>query len=37
MIGDKARAHLRRALDRLGVTVKVGARVTKVLPDAATW
>ncbi|WP_119726368.1 NAD(P)/FAD-dependent oxidoreductase [Thermomonospora amylolytica] len=34
MMGAKARAHLRRALDRLGVTVKVGARVTKVLPDA---
>ncbi|WP_329247886.1 FAD-dependent oxidoreductase [Actinoallomurus sp. NBC_01490] len=34
MMGAKARAHLRRALDRLGVTVKAGARVTKVLPDA---
>lgn len=34
MMGAKARAHLRRALDRLGVTVRVGARVAKVLPDA---
>ncbi|GLY86478.1 NAD(P)/FAD-dependent oxidoreductase [Actinoallomurus iriomotensis] len=34
MMGAKARAHLHRALDRLGVTAKVGARVTKVLPDA---
>ncbi|MFI0482669.1 NAD(P)/FAD-dependent oxidoreductase [Actinomadura sp. 9N215] len=34
MMGAKARAHLGRSLDRLGVTVKVGARVTKVLPDA---
>jgi NADH dehydrogenase FAD-containing subunit len=34
MMGDKARAHLRRALGRLGIAVKVGVRVTKVLPDA---
>lgn len=34
MMGDRARAHLRRALDRLGVAVRSGARVTKVLPDA---
>ncbi|MEU5881441.1 FAD-dependent oxidoreductase [Spirillospora sp. NPDC047279] len=34
MMGPKARAHLFRALDRLGVTVETGARVTKVLPDA---
>ncbi|MFB9832890.1 NAD(P)/FAD-dependent oxidoreductase [Actinoallomurus acaciae] len=34
MMGAKARAHLHRALDRLGVTVKVGSRVSKVLPDA---
>ncbi|UGQ14512.1 FAD-dependent oxidoreductase [Yinghuangia sp. ASG 101] len=32
--GARARAHLCRALDRLGVTVKTGARVAKVLPDA---
>lgn len=34
MMGAKARAYLHRALDRLGVTVVSGARVTKVLPDA---
>jgi NADH dehydrogenase FAD-containing subunit len=34
MMGAKARAHLHRVLDRLGVSVKVGARVTKVLADA---
>ncbi|MEV5748275.1 FAD-dependent oxidoreductase [Actinoallomurus sp. NPDC052308] len=34
MMGDRARAHVDRALDRLGVTVRVGARVAKVLPDA---
>ncbi|WP_436788605.1 NAD(P)/FAD-dependent oxidoreductase [Yinghuangia sp. YIM S10712] len=34
MMGPKARAYLHRALDRLGVTVRSGARVTKVLPDA---
>lgn len=34
MMGPRARAHLRRALDRLGVAVETGARVTKVLPDA---
>ncbi|MEU6879563.1 FAD-dependent oxidoreductase [Streptomyces sp. NPDC046712] len=34
MMGPKARAHLHRALDRLGVTLETGARVTKVLPDA---
>ncbi|MEV5704569.1 FAD-dependent oxidoreductase [Actinoallomurus sp. NPDC052274] len=34
MMGAKARAHLRRALDRLGVTIRVGARVAKVLPEA---
>jgi NADH dehydrogenase FAD-containing subunit len=34
MMGPKARTHLRRALDRLGVTVRIGARVAKVLPDA---
>ncbi|GAA4973735.1 NADH dehydrogenase FAD-containing subunit [Nonomuraea thailandensis] len=33
MMGAKARAHLHRALDRLGVTVKAGVRVTKVRPD----
>lgn len=34
MMGPRARAHLHRALDRLGVTVRTGRRVTKVLPDA---
>ncbi|MFE0460472.1 NAD(P)/FAD-dependent oxidoreductase [Kitasatospora sp. NPDC058965] len=34
MMGPRARAHLHRALDRLGVTVETGARITKVLPDA---
>ncbi|MGW1783218.1 NAD(P)/FAD-dependent oxidoreductase [Streptomyces sp. NPDC002143] len=34
MMGAKARAYLYRALDRLGVTLETGARVTKVLPDA---
>ncbi|MEU1184529.1 FAD-dependent oxidoreductase [Streptomyces sp. NPDC005820] len=34
LMGDRARAHLRRALDRLGVEVRAGARVAKVLPDA---
>ncbi|WP_280267864.1 NAD(P)/FAD-dependent oxidoreductase [Nocardia wallacei] len=34
MMGERARAHLNRALDRLGIVRKVGVRVTKVLPDA---
>ncbi|MGW5112991.1 NAD(P)/FAD-dependent oxidoreductase [Nocardia sp. NPDC004123] len=34
MMGDKARAHLNRALDRLGIVRKVGVQVAKVLPDA---
>ncbi|MCO5998883.1 NAD(P)/FAD-dependent oxidoreductase [Actinoallomurus rhizosphaericola] len=34
MMGDRARRHLRRALDRLGVEVRTGVEVTKVLPDA---
>ncbi|WBB63905.1 FAD-dependent oxidoreductase [Streptomyces sp. WMMC500] len=34
MMGDRARAHLDRALARLGVTVRAGADVTKVLPGA---
>ncbi|MFG2821959.1 NAD(P)/FAD-dependent oxidoreductase [Kitasatospora sp. NPDC048365] len=34
MMGPKARGYLRRALDRLGITVETGARVTKVLPDS---
>ncbi|MFG1946262.1 NAD(P)/FAD-dependent oxidoreductase [Nonomuraea sp. NPDC048826] len=33
MMGEKARAHLYAAFDRLGVTVHAGARITKVLPD----
>nr|WP_037604493.1 FAD-dependent oxidoreductase [Streptacidiphilus rugosus] len=34
MMGARARAYLHRALDRLGVRVETGARVSKVLPDA---
>ncbi|WP_258023870.1 NAD(P)/FAD-dependent oxidoreductase [Streptomyces bambusae] len=34
MMGEKARAYLHRALDRLGITVETGARVAKVLPGA---
>ncbi|MFB7429564.1 NAD(P)/FAD-dependent oxidoreductase [Streptomyces hydrogenans] len=34
MMGDKARAYLHRALDRLGVTRESGVRVAKVLPGA---
>ncbi|MFF8381553.1 NAD(P)/FAD-dependent oxidoreductase [Streptomyces sp. NPDC015661] len=34
MMGDKARAYLHRALDRLGITVTSGVRVARVLPDA---
>ncbi|MGI5220516.1 NAD(P)/FAD-dependent oxidoreductase [Nocardia sp. CA-290969] len=34
MMGDKARVHLNRALDRLGVVRRVGVKVDKVLPDA---
>lgn len=34
MMGPKARAHLHRALDRLGVTRETGRAVVKVLPDA---
>ncbi|MEV4569815.1 FAD-dependent oxidoreductase [Nonomuraea sp. NPDC049419] len=34
MMGPEARRHLRRALDRLGVHVRAGLRVTKVLADA---
>ncbi|WP_105971804.1 NAD(P)/FAD-dependent oxidoreductase [Streptomyces geranii] len=33
MMGDRARAYLHGALDRLGVTLETGSRVTKVLPD----
>jgi NADH dehydrogenase FAD-containing subunit len=33
MMGDRARAHLHAGLARLGVTVRTGAAVTKVLPD----
>ncbi|MGA6205679.1 NAD(P)/FAD-dependent oxidoreductase [Nocardia testacea] len=32
MMGARARAHLNRALDRLGIRRKVGVQVTKVLP-----
>ncbi|OIJ69589.1 NAD(P)/FAD-dependent oxidoreductase [Streptomyces mangrovisoli] len=34
LMGERARAHLVRALDRLGVTVRSGVRVARVLPDA---
>ncbi|MFD5180451.1 NAD(P)/FAD-dependent oxidoreductase [Nocardia sp. NPDC058379] len=34
MMGDKARAHLNKVMDRLGIVRVVGHRVTKVLPDA---
>ncbi|MEC3919723.1 NAD(P)/FAD-dependent oxidoreductase [Nocardia sp. CDC160] len=34
MMGDKARAHLERAFDRLRIVRRVGVKVTKVLPDA---
>jgi NADH dehydrogenase FAD-containing subunit len=34
MMGPKARAHLMRALDRLGVEVRTGVSVAKVLPGA---
>ncbi|APA99733.1 NAD(P)/FAD-dependent oxidoreductase [Nocardia seriolae] len=34
MMGERARAHLERALDRLGIVRKIGVKVTKVLPDA---
>ncbi|MFJ9865266.1 NAD(P)/FAD-dependent oxidoreductase [Streptomyces sp. NPDC101165] len=34
MMGERARSYLRAALTRLGVTVRTGAQVTKVLPDA---
>ncbi|GAA1672978.1 FAD-dependent oxidoreductase [Glycomyces endophyticus] len=34
MMGPKARAHLARALDRLGVEVRTGAAVARVLPGA---
>lgn len=34
MMGPRARAYLMKALDRLGITVETGRRVTKVLPDA---
>ncbi|MFD3509710.1 NAD(P)/FAD-dependent oxidoreductase [Nocardia sp. NPDC058666] len=34
MMGDKARAHLNKVLDRLGTVREIGVRVAKVLPDA---
>ncbi|WP_431958175.1 NAD(P)/FAD-dependent oxidoreductase [Nocardia lijiangensis] len=34
MMGERARAYLHRALDRLGITRSTGQAVTKVLPDA---
>ncbi|GGN97202.1 NAD(P)/FAD-dependent oxidoreductase [Nocardia rhizosphaerihabitans] len=33
MMGEKARAYLNKAMDRLGVVRATGLRVTKVLPD----
>lgn len=34
MMGEKARAHVERVMDRLGIEVRAGADVIKVLPDA---
>ncbi|MGW6729161.1 NAD(P)/FAD-dependent oxidoreductase [Nocardia sp. NPDC055029] len=34
MMGEKARAYLNTAMDRLGIVRATGLRVTKVLPDA---
>ncbi|WP_084530136.1 NAD(P)/FAD-dependent oxidoreductase [Nocardia crassostreae] len=34
MMGDKARAHMHRVFDRLGVVRRIGVKVAKVLPDA---
>ncbi|WP_316574122.1 NAD(P)/FAD-dependent oxidoreductase [Nocardia canadensis] len=34
MMGQQARAHLNRVMDRLGIVRATGLRVTKVLPDA---
>ncbi|MFI6295080.1 NAD(P)/FAD-dependent oxidoreductase [Nonomuraea sp. NPDC050790] len=34
MMGPRARAYVRRAMDRLGIEVRAGAEVTKMLPDA---
>jgi NADH dehydrogenase FAD-containing subunit len=33
MMGDRARAHLLRALARLGIEVRAGVQISKVLPD----
>lgn len=33
-LGERAREYVRGALDRLGVQVRYGAEITKVLPDA---
>ncbi|MBG0562715.1 NAD(P)/FAD-dependent oxidoreductase [Actinoplanes aureus] len=35
-MGRRARAYLDRALDRLGVRVRTGTRIAKVLPDSLT-
>ncbi|MFD3746828.1 NAD(P)/FAD-dependent oxidoreductase [Nocardia sp. NPDC058633] len=34
MMGDKARTHLRKALDRLGIVREIGVRVAEARPDA---
>ncbi|WP_433509795.1 NAD(P)/FAD-dependent oxidoreductase [Nonomuraea sp. CA-143628] len=34
MMGEKARAYVERVMDRLGIQVRDGVEVTKVLPDA---
>lgn len=34
MMGERARAYVRRAMDRLGIEVREGVDVVKVLPDA---
>ncbi|MEV0112377.1 FAD-dependent oxidoreductase [Streptomyces sp. NPDC050844] len=33
MMGRKARAHLHAAFERLGITLRTGSAITKVLPD----
>ena len=36
MMGDKARARLHKGLDRLGVQVRSGVEIVKVMPDGVT-
>jgi NADH dehydrogenase len=35
MMGRRARRHLDQALERLGIEVRAGVEITKILPDAA--